>query len=436
MRIYIFISLILTFAALQLSPPSHAVDNNEWQNHPSGSEAALSYGSKYVEKHRHNINKVDSLAKHLHIEGRFLEVVNLYENARKYHPKNRELLYKLNLAKSDLHESISLNTFNHQQHKIFSNINLAKLNKIKCQSLRNEEGSKACKRIGIEKKKQILASNTHIEKNYENFEKPIVNSRELVTENTQTKNNRNTFSDVQVGDFHALIIGNNNYPNFPKLETAVSDAKAVADILKNNYGFKVTKLENANRYEIFQKLSNLRKQLNENDNLLIYYAGHGYLDEDTQRGYWLPVDAEEHNYANWLSTNDITDMLNGMSAKRVLVVADSCYSGTLTRNIRTSSDSIEASELKWLQRITKKRSRTVMTSGGLEPVLDSGGANHSVFTQAFINALIENESILDASRMFSTVRRSVLLNADQTPEYADIRKAGHEGGDFIFIRVN
>jgi hypothetical protein len=129
-------------------------------------------------------------------------------------------------------------------------------------------------------------------------------------------------------------------------------------------------------------------------------------------------------------------MLNGMSAKRVLVVADSCYSGTLTRNIRSSLESADSRELKWLQRIAKKRSRTVMTSGGLEPVLDSGGTNHSVFTQAFINALIENESILDASRMFSTVRRSVLLNADQTPEYADIRKAGHEGGDFIFIRVN
>ena len=77
-----------------------------------------------------------------------------------------------------------------------------------------------------------------------------------------------------------------------------------------------------------------------------------------------------------------------------------------------------------------------MTSGGLEPVLDSGGGNNSVFTKAFVNALIENQSILEASRMFAAVRRSVILNADQTPEYADIRKAGHEGGDFIFIRIN
>jgi hypothetical protein len=35
---------------------------------------------------------------------------------------------------------------------------------------------------------------------------------------------------------------------------------------------------------------------------------------------------------------------------------------------------------------------------------------------------------------FEQVRQNVVLNADQTPEYSDIRRAGHEGGDFLFVR--
>ena len=38
-------------------------------------------------------------------------------------------------------------------------------------------------------------------------------------------------------------------------------------------------------------LNEFRGKLTEADNLLIYYAGHGTLEEKNQRGYWLPVDA-------------------------------------------------------------------------------------------------------------------------------------------------
>ncbi|MDP7667219.1 MAG: hypothetical protein QF738_04055 [Rhodospirillales bacterium] len=40
-----------------------------------------------------------------------------------------------------------------------------------------------------------------------------------------------------------------------------------------------------------------------------------------------------------------------------------------------------------------------------------------------------------ARRPLGGIRRPVMLAADQTPEYADIRKAGHDGGDFLFVRV-
>ena len=117
-----------------------------------------------------------------------------------------------------------------------------------------------------------------------------------------------------------------------------------------------------------------------------------------------------------------------------MVVADSCYSGTLTRStprgIRVGQRTPD-----YITRTAKKRSRTVLASGGLEPVVDSGGGKHSVFAKAFLDALNDNTDILDGTRLFMTVREQVLLNARQTPQYQNIRFAGHEvGGDFLFVR--
>ncbi len=87
-----------------------------------------------------------------------------------------------------------------------------------------------------------------------------------------------------------------------------------------------------------------------------------------------------------------------------------------------------------IERIAEKRARVVLSSGGLEPVADSGGGKHSVFAAQFLKALHNNEDVLDGTQLFEKVRQTVVLNADQTPEYSDIRRAGHEGDDFLFVR--
>ncbi len=118
-----------------------------------------------------------------------------------------------------------------------------------------------------------------------------------------------------------------------------------------------------------------------------------------------------------------------MAAKHVLVVADSCYSGTLTRGV-----AIKNRDSGYISRLATKRARVVLTSGGLEPVIDSGGGGHSVFASAFLDALRKNDGILEGTALFSAIRRPVMLNAEQTPEYGDIRMSGHAGGDFLFAR--
>ena len=235
--------------------------------------------------------------------------------------------------------------------------------------------------------------------------------------------------EIDFGRYHALIIGIDKYKYLPRLKTAVKDAKAVAKILEEDYGFKVRLLINPIRDEIIDSLDDFREKMGSEDNFLIYYAGHGWLDEDADRGYWLPADAKSNRRSRWVSNATITDTLRTLQAKHVMVVADSCYSGTLTRSAKVGLRSGE-----YLRRMAKKWARVALVSGGLEPVADSGSGGHSPFAKAFLDTLKGNTAVIDGTQLFSKMRRPVILAAQQTPEYSDVRNAGHDGGDFLFVR--
>lgn len=235
------------------------------------------------------------------------------------------------------------------------------------------------------------------------------------------------------GRYRAIVFGNQNYQDFEDLESPIADAKVISQVLRENYGFEVTTVIDASRYEIFEVLADLRRTSSDYENVLIYYAGHGYLDTTTKRGYWLPVDAEYDNAANWVSTSDITNLVAGLESTHALVIADSCFSGALTRV--AAADTFESRQAL-LRRLSSRRSRMILTSGGLEPVLDGGNpfSPHSVFADALLDALTGNETVIEAGRLFVQVRDTVALASNQTPQYAPLRSAGHDGGDFIFVR--
>ena len=236
-------------------------------------------------------------------------------------------------------------------------------------------------------------------------------------------------SAEQYGGYHALIIGVQDYQFLTKLQMARNDAKAVGDILKNDYHYAVTSLDNPTRKEILLALGKMRRTLTSADNLLIYYAGHGWLDEDADEGYWLPINAAKDNDIEWLSLNSVISAARAIPAKHIMIVADSCFSGKLTRGLQIQMKSVDHHS-----KMATRKARVVLTSGGLEPVLDAGGGNHSVFAAVFLDILQQNKGVLDGTTLFPQLRREVMLKASQAPEYADIRKAGHEGGDYLFIR--
>jgi formylglycine-generating enzyme required for sulfatase activity len=237
------------------------------------------------------------------------------------------------------------------------------------------------------------------------------------------------------GRYYALVIGNQNYEHLTVLHTPLADAEQVAAVLKKQYGFEVELLLDANRERIMRSISRLRKTMTgKEDNLLIYYAGHGYLDKrGGDVGYWQPVDAEEDNAVNWIPTSQITPVLKAILARHVLIVADSCYSGNLLMRDSGAKLAVGMSRNAWLRRMLKKRSRNALTSGGEEPVRDSGGGGHSIFAKAFLEVLRENQGILDGDSLFDRIKYRVAANAKQTPLYGVVKMTGHDWGDFLLV---
>jgi len=235
--------------------------------------------------------------------------------------------------------------------------------------------------------------------------------------------------------YYALIIGNNNYKYLPKLKTAVMDAEEVAKVLKKQYGFNTTLLKDATRSDILDSINEIREKLKPNDNLLIYYAGHGEFNEQLNKAYWLPVDAEKSKTTNWIIADDITSNIRAISSNHVLIVSDSCYSGTLTRAATTEITSKDE-RAAYINKMIARKSRTLMASGGNEPVSDSGGGKHSVFAGAFLRALNESEgNVFTAEELFhgrGGIKEAVSGKSSQSPEYNNIRDSGHDGGDFVF----
>lgn len=249
--------------------------------------------------------------------------------------------------------------------------------------------------------------------------------------------------DLKLGNYRALIIGNNKYKGIPSLSTAVADAKAADKALREHYGFETTLLLNANRHEILSSLDELRRTMTPDDNLLIYYAGHGEIDRVNDRGYWLPVDADPELRSNWISNVAITDIINAMPARQIMVIADSCYSGTLAQSNLAAGglDQQAQPTAEWVTAMEGVNARVVLTSGGVRPVLDIGGGEHSVFAQAFLSVLNSNKSLLEGHNLYRQIMRRMRvsmarINQTQTPEFAPIKHAGHEGGEFFLKPVN
>lgn len=239
------------------------------------------------------------------------------------------------------------------------------------------------------------------------------------------------------GDYKALIIGINKYqdPNIPELTTAEKDARSMAEVLEQQYGFHKPQLllnQEANRSSIYNAFHTLSRESVSNDSILIYYAGHGYLDKDLGTGAWIPADASVKDPATYIDNVLVQKFIKSMKAKHVLLISDSCYSGSLFGLTRTLPIQIDE---KYYQRAYEDQSRWGLTSGNIEPVADGGKNGHSVFNYFLLKELSNpGKNYFVTHELFSRIAPVVANNSNQRPMCRPLQNVNDEGGQFVFMR--
>jgi hypothetical protein len=213
----------------------------------------------------------------------------------------------------------------------------------------------------------------------------------------------------------------------------VNDARAMAELLRERYGFQVKILldRKATKEAIYQALRNLALSTKSDDSVLIYYAGHGDLDRTYDDGWWIPSDAKGGSPVTYLDNIQVQKSMRSMKARHVLLIADSCYSGTLFGQARAMPQVIDN---KYYLNLYNERSRWGMTSGNKTPVSDEGSGGHSMFAYQLLKELKRNKKpYISAQELYTRLAPIVSNNSEQTPLCRPIRNTGDQGGEFVFV---
>jgi len=201
-----------------------------------------------------------------------------------------------------------------------------------------------------------------------------------------------------VGKSYALIFATNQYEYWNNLSNPIPDAEAVAKDLKDLYGYEIDLVLNPTQNQTILKLKEyLQKKFQPNDQLLIFFAGHGQFDETFGEGYVVAKDSrlDDEAKSSYLSYATLRTYINNMQSKHILLMMDVCFGGTFdpqlaSKNLRgtdtpvkPNDDEIEA----FINRKLQAKTRRYITSGGKEYVSDGSPGQHSPFVRKFLEAL-------------------------------------------------
>ncbi|MFN3784311.1 MAG: caspase domain-containing protein [Spirosomataceae bacterium] len=254
---------------------------------------------------------------------------------------------------------------------------------------------------------------------------------------------------IKNAKFYALIIGIDKYNTrtWTNLSTCVSDCRALAQILSDNYQFtKIDTLynEQATRANILKKLNSLKTmaELDSNSNVLVYYSGHGTETDNT--GYWVPFDIDDDN-TNYFQVSEVKAKLKTVvdqnKARHCFVMVDACYSGSLFNNKQETEVVKIEHEEKANTIYTNGISLQGLTSGGLKPVpsqSDICGSSSSTFGCALLMTLRDKkDKYLSVSNLSFLVKQKMDKDKgakDQTPVFGALDSSMASGSEFLFIR--
>jgi formylglycine-generating enzyme required for sulfatase activity len=212
------------------------------------------------------------------------------------------------------------------------------------------------------------------------------------------------------------------------LQSCKRDALALRNLLFNRFGYSSEHTiqlfdAQATRRAIERTLYDLiENRVGPEDSVLLAFSGHGYYDENTGLGYWYPHDAETK--ADGISNSLIRDWCASFKARKVLIVADSCFAGALLVRSGYTPDAT-------------RKSRELLAAGGMHPVADSGSPDrkHSIFNyylRASLERLADKGQAFVTNDLYVDLFVPVKTNSEQEPQKGILQHTFHEGGQFLF----
>lgn len=229
------------------------------------------------------------------------------------------------------------------------------------------------------------------------------------------------------------VIGIDLYESadFSNLNNAVSDANVVIELLTQRYGFELfpEPLFNAEatKDNIYQGFNSLLQSVEKEDNLIIYYSGHGRMHTVGGQGYWVPHEAK-NTIGNFIENSVIKDFIERIHTKHTFLIADSCFSGTFLTQTRSGGN------VREYLTMDEHLSRWMLASGGEEPVSDGTKGGHSPFAHYLIKFLSVNDNkYFSVHELIRYVCIMTEHNSRQHPNGSPIENIGHDGGQLVFI---
>lgn len=213
------------------------------------------------------------------------------------------------------------------------------------------------------------------------------------------------------------------------LNNAVQDTEKLVEVLTRKYSFEIglESLYNecATRKNIIDKLNDLSFLVTKEDSLFIYFAGHGDYNGLTQKGYWVSYDSGV-SLSDYVPNSTVVDILSGFEAKHILLVIDSCFSGSFLSQMRSSNE-------MHYRELHNSKSRWVITSGRNEKVSDGKVGKGSPFAIILTEFFNKNSSFtFSVGELAVAISKSVGSISNQQPLFGFINELGHEGGQFVF----
>lgn len=225
-----------------------------------------------------------------------------------------------------------------------------------------------------------------------------------------------------IGDeekFHAIFIANTKYTgSWAPLPSTISEAKELMKVFEDKYGFRVADVDtifNKSRKEILKSVGDNLQKLTDNDNVVIFYGGHGFYTESSNTAYWVPVNAEEKS--DFISNADISTLLADCKAKHILIMADACFSGAM----RGGQEVPAKYEYKL-------KSRQILTSGGIESV-----PGKSAYVPMVMVALNNNtDKYFSVDELHSVIKNGIKNQGNTDSQLHVLQVNDSQGGEFYF----